>query len=164
MKPLAGIVALGLAGVFGAGAAHAGTVFDTTLASPNGTAVVANQTSTSNTSWFNGSGNPQGGFTVVTDGTTGIELGLRAKLRGSPTIYNSADGTYIFSTGTSGGRALWNYEFSIDMNPGNKGSANVGPGHANGLTFADIISASLTVTDNGTGTTQMIDPLAHWLD
>ncbi|HXT81023.1 MAG TPA: PEP-CTERM sorting domain-containing protein [Acetobacteraceae bacterium] len=154
MKPLAGIVALGLAGVFGAGAAHAGTVFDTTLASPNGTAVVANQTSTSNTSWFNGSGNPQGGFTVVTDGTTGIELGLRAKLRGSPTIYNSADGTYIFSTGTSGGRAVWNYEFSIDMDPG----------HAGSLTLADIFKATLTVKDNGTGVTQPILPLTYFPD
>ena len=146
MKLLGGIVAFGLAGALGVGVAHAGTVYDTTLASPNGNPVVANQTSTSNTSWFNGSGNPQGGFTVVTDDNTGIELGLRAKLRGSATIYDSADGTYIFTTGTSGGRAAWNYEFSIDMDPG----------HAGSLTLANIFKATLTVKDNSTNVSQAI--------
>jgi len=49
---------------------HAGTVFDGSLASPSAAAFPG---------WYNGTGNPNGGFTI--DLENGIELGLRVKLR-----------------------------------------------------------------------------------
>jgi hypothetical protein len=54
-----------------------------------------------------GSGNGNGAFT--TDRDNGVELGLRAKLRGAG-IYNSNhDGTYDQAVGT-----IWNFEWSIN--------------------------------------------------
>jgi hypothetical protein len=144
-------ISLGLAAIalLAAGAAHAATTFDTTLASPDSSPATTNST---NPSWYNGSGNPQGAFTVTND--SGIELGLRAKLRCSPSLYNSATNTYVFATGTASGVALWNYEFSIDLNPGGAGT----------LTLADLVAASLTITDNGTGTSVTVNPLTKWVD
>ena len=122
-------------------------------ASPNASAATAgNSAPGGNPSWYDGTGNPQGGFTVAT--ASGVELGLRAKLRGSTSVYHSSDGTYVFATGTSGGLALWNFEFSIDVRPGAVGS----------LTLASLLNASLTVTDNGTGGSITVNPLTAWGD
>jgi hypothetical protein len=88
----------------------------------------------------------------VTDGD--IQLGLRAKLRSPPTVYNSPDGTYVFSTGSVGNRALWNYEFSINLRTDGGGS----------LTFADLAGATLTILDVGTGVAQTVDPISYWAD
>ncbi len=63
-----------------------------------------------------GSGNPDTGWTTGT-GTGGIELGLRAKNRDDGTTPN-VNGIYSFPTGVSASnpaRALWNFEFSIDV-------------------------------------------------
>jgi hypothetical protein len=141
--------AIAAIGLLVAGTAHATVVYDTTLASPNSSAAT---TGSPNPSWYDGAGTPQGAFTVNT--ASGVELGLRAKLRGSPTVYHSADGTYVFSTGTSGGVAWWNYEFSIDLRPGGVGS----------LVLASLAAASLTVTDNGTGASISVNPLTAWGD
>lgn len=128
-------------------AARAMPVYDTTLASPNGSAATnAPNTSSNNSSWFVGSNNPQDGFTVVTSG--GIEVGLRARLSSGPAVSAPA-GVYQVAAGASGGMALWNYEFSIDLRPGGSGS----------LTFAAVTAASITVTDLGTGIGYTFNPL-----
>jgi hypothetical protein len=119
--------------------AFAGTVYNTSLATPN--LLGASPSELPNGSFYNGTGNGQGGFAVTTDtGGTGIELGLSAVLAFvSPLTPVGNSGLYIVPTGTgSNGHATWDYEFSIDLNPG---------GTAGGLTFADISTASLTITD-----------------
>jgi hypothetical protein len=62
-----------------------------------------------------GTGNANGSWTVAQGG--GVELGLRAKVRfPSPAnVFNSnGDGTYNHLAGNDAGRALWNYEWSIN--------------------------------------------------
>lgn len=62
-----------------------------------------------------GSGVPNGGWTV--DRANGVELGLRARLRGLPTVNSNGDGTYSFTPGISSGTAaLWNYDFAANVN------------------------------------------------
>src|SRR5690348_3893189 len=107
--------------------AQATTTFDQTLALPATGAAE---------SWYNGSGNPQGGFTVATD--NGIELGLRAKLRQSPNVIHTSNNVYTVQTGLQDpGHALWNYEFSIDLGP-----------NGGNLTFGKI-TAEFFVSKNG---------------
>src|SRR5580658_686130 len=104
--------------------------YDQTLASPDTTAAASN-----NLSWYNGSGNSgvQGGWTVDTN--NGIELGLRAQLREVNSVINTPTNDYVVpvggcttspcDTGSGGSQpslALWNYEFSIDLDP--NGAAN----------------------------------------
>ena len=93
-----------------AGAAHADTFgYDAALA--NGV--------------YYGSGNPNAGFSTLTM-DNGVELGLGVNLRFvGPVIPSPVTGsTYYVPTGTSGGLALWNIEYSVDygtsgLNPGN---------------------------------------------
>jgi hypothetical protein len=85
------------------------------------------QNVTNNAIW--GSGNSNGGYTTFRDETTGIELGLRAKVR-FPTpsdnaagIKSQGNGTYgSFDAGTfSGGNASWNIDWSINSNYNSSG-------------------------------------------
>jgi hypothetical protein len=139
------------AAVFAGGVAvQAGTAYDASVTAPPG--------------WYNGSGNPNGGFTVVTD--NGIEIGLRAKYRNNPSVINTPNTIYTVVPGaqtnvTSGGngaaanRAAWNYEFSINLRPGGVGS----------LTLGDIDdNSTLKVTDLTTGANFTVNPLKHWPD
>lgn len=65
--------------------------------------------------WHNGSGTVNGHFTVDTE-SNGVELGLRAALRFIGPITPTGN-LYTAPVGTGpGGRALWNFEFSV--NPG----------------------------------------------
>ena len=142
--------------------------FDTTLASPNTNAPTGSPNTGAangnNPSWYNGSGNPQGGWTVSNG--NGIEIGLRAKYRNVDSVINTPDDDYIVLAGgcvtaacTGGGAshpnyALWNYEFSIDLRPNGVGA----------LTLGDIATNTvLTVTDSE-GHTQSVNPLTHWGD
>tara|TARA_R110002110_G_scaffold90705_1_gene235752 strand:+ start:10926 stop:11702 length:777 start_codon:yes stop_codon:yes gene_type:complete len=71
-----------------------------------------------------GSGNANGGFTVVQ--SNGVELGLRGKLRhnasGAPenTFNSNGDGSYSFNTGVAPTQASptaeWSFEWSINTN------------------------------------------------
>jgi len=62
--------------------------------------------------WFQGTGTSNGHFTVDTE--NGIELGLRASIRFVGPITPTGN-LYIAPVGsTPPGRALWNFEFSVD--------------------------------------------------
>ena len=102
--------------------------------------------------WYNGTGNPNGGFTVAT--ANGVELGLRAKMRQSPNVIDSPTDLYLVQAGPEPGvpaRAWWNWEFSIDL-------------QGTGLTLADV-TASLKVTDLTTNANGMIGNLfTHYAD
>ena len=81
------------------GSASAGVTFDQNLAS----------------GWTQGTGTSNGHFTVDTE-DNGVELGLRASLRFIGPITPTGN-LYIAPVGsTPPGRALWNFEFSV--NPG----------------------------------------------
>jgi hypothetical protein len=137
-----GVVTMGLAL---AGSASADT-FDTTLALPNGLLA-----SSSNLSWYNGSGNQnvQGGWTVVD--ANGIEIGLRAKLKQVDSVINTPTDDYSVPAGAcitapcdnnvpKPALALWNYEFSVNLRPGGNGT----------LTLSDI-TTQFIVKDLTTG-------------
>jgi hypothetical protein len=127
VRAAAAVVAAVAAIAPGAARAGAVTTFDTTLALPATGAPLG---------WYDGTGNPQGGFTVVTD--NGIELGLRAKLRQSPLVIDSPNNVYQVPTGDQNpGHALWNYEYSIDLGP-----------NGSNLLFSQV-SVTLTVAKNG---------------
>jgi hypothetical protein len=152
----------GIRSAFAVGAIAAGMMFtgsaradvftyDTTLASPDTNAPNSDpngvNSTTNNASWYDGSGNPQGGWTV--DNANGIEVGLRAKYRSVNAVIDSPNDVYTvlpgYQSGTSG-PAKWNYEFSIDLRPNGIGT----------LTIADIGNTTLTVTDITTGATNTI--------
>jgi hypothetical protein len=64
--------------------------------------------------WTQGSGTSNGHFTVDTE-ANGVELGLRASLRFVGPITPTGN-LYTAPAGNSSGKALWNFEFSV--NPG----------------------------------------------
>jgi hypothetical protein len=69
--------------------------------------------------WSQGTGTSNGAFTLDQE-SGGIELGLRASIRGGgggPVTPVSGTDIYDVPGGTKGGLALWNFDFSI--NPGN---------------------------------------------
>jgi hypothetical protein len=113
-------------------------------------------TGSSNAVYF-GTGNPNGGWTTTTGVTADpntqapdtIELGLRAKYRGG-SIIDEPSNTYYVPDGTSAnGDALWNYEFSIDLNPAGSG---------NSLTMSDIV-ATISVVDSTTGASAIFNAI-----
>jgi hypothetical protein len=109
--------------------------------------------------WFNGAGVSlsQGGWTV--DSSNGIELGLRAKIRQGDVIDPSGNVYTVpggFQQNDPSGldkHIAWNYEFSIDVDPG--GALNPG-----GPTLADVSAATITVTDLNTSSFASYNPLA----
>ena len=94
-------------------AAHATTTFNAALASPG---------------FYNGSGNPNAGFTVNTE--NGIELGLGVNYRFvgpvTPDLVPNPSNVYHvnpgFSTGASCANvcSLWNFEFSVNLGTSGK--------------------------------------------
>lgn len=97
-----------------------------------------------------GTGNPNGGWTVATD--NGYEIALRAKNYGS-TVITPETGTGIYDTSTgyspvNAGRAVWNWEFSINNLLG---------------TGLDGLTATLGITHTGSGTSNSFDLLASGL-
>ena len=109
--------------------------------------------------WFDGSGNPNGGFTVATD--NGITTAQRVKLRQDPNVINSSNGVYNVPTGlqtspvdSSPPHAAWNYEFDIGCNSGTC------PG---GSIAALLGFSTMTVTDITSGHSSTVSML-NWLD
>ena len=140
-------LALGL--LQGPAQADAALLFDQDLVSPT--------TTPGDPGWYNGAGNPNGGFTVDTE--NGIELGLRAKYRQDPNVINSSDNVYHVLAGLQTSpapttRAKWNYEFSIDLSPN---------GVSSGFTLEDIVAA-LTITNLNTLATATVNPITYWAD
>jgi len=127
-----------------AGGLKADVTYDATLASPDTNAA----NNTDNLSWYNGSGNQgvQGDWTVDSD--NGIEIGLRAKLRNAPSLIAAPTGDYVVPPGDqNAGHALWNYEFSIDLEPNGVGTLNLSD-----------VTATLMVTDlNNPSDTNTVD-------
>jgi hypothetical protein len=120
--------------------AQAATLFDQNLASPG---------------WFDGSGNPNGGFTVTTD--NGITSAQRVKLRQDPNVIHSSNGVYDVPTGpqpSSPSHAAWNYEFDVGCDSG------ICPG---GNVAALLGFSTMTVTDITSGHTNTVSMLT-WLD
>ncbi len=114
------------AGMFGLIASPAFAVpalsYDQTLASPG---------------WFDGTGNPNGGFTVATD--NGVLLAMRAKNRFDPNVVHTSSNVYTLYTGagTNPLLALWNFEYDI----------NVDPTSSSGLTLG-AVTATLSISVN----------------
>ena len=120
-------------GLIGLGAALALTSFVSSASA----VVTFDQNLTSG--WTQGSGTSNGHFTVDTE-DNGVELGLRASLRFIGPITPTGN-LYIAPVGsTPPGRALWNFEFSV--NPGSLAGTHslltiTGPGGS--LAFNPII-------------------------
>jgi len=145
MKMLVAAAAMVLGGAAGV---QATTTYDANLVAPG---------------VYNGTGNPNGGFTIAND--SGIEVGLRAKYRNNGAVIDSPTNNYYVVPGaqtnaTSGGngaaanRSAWNYEFSINLNP---------TGAASGyLTLNDIV-AMMTISDTH-GHTNTVNALTYWTD
>jgi len=108
------------------------------------TALVSPGNSISGT--YFGSGNPNSGWTV--DSENGVEIGLAANLRFIGPITPSGS-TYTAPTGTSGGDALWDFLFSVDLCPD---CTSATPPVLNNF------SAELTLQDVGLGTTMSSPP------
>ena len=100
------VIAAGIAAASIASAAHAATTFNTSLVDPPG--------------FYNGTGNPNEGFTV--NEHDGVELGIGVQYRvigpqvhpTSTNVYNVATGVYV-GPGTCVGCAKWNFEFSVNL-------------------------------------------------
>jgi len=86
-----------------------------------------------------GDGNGNGAFTI--DQQNGVELGLRAKVRGAGVYNSNADGTYTHQAGTVDGGAIWNFEWSV-----NTDYLGTSGGHLNALTYALRIDTDPGVT------------------
>ncbi len=127
-------------GLIVGGGAQAATLFDQNLPSPG---------------WFDGSGNPNGGFTVTTD--NGITTAQRVKLRQDPNVIHSSNGVYDVPTGphpSSPSHAAWNYEFDIGCDLGTCPGGNLA---------ALLGTSTMTVTDLTSGHTNTVSMLT-WLD
>ena len=110
------------------GAVHATVVYDTSLASPG---------------FYNGTGNPNEGFTVNTLGSIELGLGVNNRFIGPvhPTTTNQYDVAVGFSTVPL---AKWNFEYSVNL--GNSG-----------LHLGDV-QTKLTITNLANFETISFDP------
>lgn len=112
-----------------------------------------------------GSGNSNGGFQVFTDNASGLELGLRARVRyPSPSnVTNVTGNTYTHQAGLAGpglNRAFWNFDYSINTNFNGSGTT-FGAAASAGLTFRIDIDIDPTAAVNPS--TYSFDPLT-WGD
>jgi hypothetical protein len=129
-------------GLLFASSTQAAVVYDVNLASPDGGTTPG---------WYNGTGNPNGGFTVST--SNNVEIGLRAKMRGSVSVIHTPNNIYYVQPGISTGtRAWWNYEFSVNTRAGGVGTRTLG----------DIL-AEVTITDISAGTAT-VNMQTYWTD
>jgi hypothetical protein len=134
---MAGAAALAVALL--AGPTFAGTFTnDASLASPDGGVTPG---------WFQGSGNPNGGFTVDTE-SNGIVVALRAKIRQAPDVIHPVGNVYTVPLGLQDPtHALWNWDFSIDVTNSQ-------------YALADL-TATLTVSkDGGAAVGSFVSPLS----
>jgi hypothetical protein len=155
MRFLAGLTAISI-GAFLIQPVMAGTTFDQSLGGPG---------------FYDGSGNPDGGFTV--DNDNGVQIGLRAKYRQSGNVIDSSNDIYNVVTGpettaTTGNSlsnsadAAWNYEFSVNVGSGHVLSdyvveLTVLPGlSADGNNFQPLLPSIAHA--------ETVSPLTYWSD
>lgn len=106
--------------------------------------------------FFNGTGNPDGGFTEVDNG--GYTSFLRAKLRQSGSVIDSSNNNYAVPAGSQIGvsnRAAWNWEFSLGCNDGSCGNAGI---------LSVLGRTLLTVTDMTSGHAYTVNMGLNYLD
>ncbi len=104
-----------------------------------------------------GSGNGNGAWTVNTENN--IELGLRAKKRYAGVYGSNGDGTYNQDSGySSGSAAMWNFEFSINLNA--DGVSN--PGRL--FDGVSVLMAIDTDPSSAVSFSFPFDPLTIWTD
>jgi hypothetical protein len=139
-KQLGFAVALGALAIALSGTANAAITYDTSLVSPPGV--------------YFGTGNPNNGFTV--DIENGVELGLATELRFVGNVTPTSTNIYNVPTGTSGGDALWDFVFSVNLQPG-------GAAGNSGLTLSGI-TPTITLTNLGNSDTISFNPLTSLTD
>jgi hypothetical protein len=103
--------------------------------------------------FYNGSGNPDGGFTVTTE--NGVRIGMRAKHRQDPNVIHTPNDVYQVQPGPQSGsvtnRAWWNYEWDIDLS-------------AAGLVLDDIFPYSTLTVENLTKGLANTVAFPYWAD
>ncbi|MEO7008501.1 MAG: PEP-CTERM sorting domain-containing protein [Caldimonas sp.] len=111
-----------------------------------------------------GSGNVNGNWTIDT-GSSGIEVALRAKNRATGASLDGSSGVYSSAQGlcnpvcSGGSKAMWNYEFSVNTQPGNSLASNGGP------VLSGLFAVLSVDTDAGLGTNfQFLDVFTNWND
>jgi hypothetical protein len=143
------LIAGAIAAISIVGVAQAATVYDTSLVDPPG--------------FYNGTGQPNTGFTVNSD--SGAELGLGVLYRYGPAVHPAAGtSTYGVSTGLYSAPpttsycyltcSLWNIQYSVNLRPGGENS------NSNVLS---IYSYVLDVSDTH-GHSVSFNPLTTFLD
>ena len=80
---------------------------------------------------FGTGGNQNGNFTISRVSNSGLELGLRARVRFQTNTMDQGNGTYGGFATSGGPLALWNFDWSVNSNYNNAGSNLAG----NGLTY-----------------------------
>lgn len=104
-----------------------------------------------------GSGNGNGAWTVEINNN--VEVGLRAKKRYAGIYGSNGDGTYNQDSGySSGSAAMWNFEFSVNLNA--DGTSN--PGRL--FDSVSVLMAIDTDPSAGISWTLPFDPLSVWVD
>jgi hypothetical protein len=125
-------------------AANADTFYDQSLAVPPG--------------FFNGTSQPNAGFTTNDDGGAVAALGVLYRYGNAvhpaagTSVYDVSSGFYTGPGGSCiGVCSKWNIQYSLDLRP-------------LGLTIADLTSVTLTVVNLGTGGSVSFDPLTTFTD
>ena len=107
-----------------------------------------------------GTGNVNGNWTIGTDTTSNVEVALRAKNRATLATIDGSSGIYSTTQGlcnpvcTGGAKAMWNYEFSVNLRSGG------------GLqSFFDVFVELSVDTDSSAGTNfNVLNVLTNWGD
>jgi hypothetical protein len=109
--------------------------------------------------FYNGSGNPNGGFTINNIAGAGgaVEVALRAKYRQLGTVIEPVGNVYEVTRGfqtqpAPSNRAAWNYEFSVNLQAGG------------GTRTLDGVAIDLVITQGSTNLSATLHPLTTWTD
>ena len=108
---------------------------------------------------FGTGGNINGNFTVTRDATTGLELGLRARVRFTTDTMDNGNGVYGSFSPSAGPLALWNFDWSVNSNYNGAGGNLSGNGvqYILGMDFSPAPGATAATTSLFNLTTQCID-------
>lgn len=114
---------------------------------------LSNPSSSSNPGFYNGSGNPDGGWTTVTDSSGDIDFSARVKYRQDPNVIHTSTNIYQVDPGFQDAtHAKWNLEFSFNGGIGGVPAVHI----ADVLPFSTVTISDLTA---GTSTTKYLDQI-----